>query len=131
MLTCRVLKVIAEAREAAAEELKEAMDQTGVQPTSGAATVIEQVVANRNVQVAVEEMARENEEAEEEYIKAQEAEKAKTAPFSGPPISPHAYCNFSQQLWLKPIVFLEFISPMSLQTGLNLAFLGGALAMAL
>merc|ERR1712173_463808 len=42
------------------QSLKEAMDQTGVQPTSGAATVIEQVVANRNVQVAVEEMARES-----------------------------------------------------------------------
>merc|ERR1719184_199402 len=42
------------------QSLKEAMDQTGVQPISGAATVIEQVVANRNVQVAVEEMARES-----------------------------------------------------------------------
>ena len=31
----------------------------------------------------MEEMAKENEEAEEEYIKTQEAEKAKTAPFSG------------------------------------------------
>ena len=31
----------------------------------------------------MEEMARENEEAEEEYVKKQEAEKAKTAPFSG------------------------------------------------
>ena len=30
----------------------------------------------------MEEMAKENEEAEEEYIKTQEAEKAKTAPFS-------------------------------------------------
>ena len=31
----------------------------------------------------MEEMAKENEEAEEEYINTQEAEKAKTAPFSG------------------------------------------------
>jgi len=42
------------------QSLKEAMDQTGLQPTTGAASVIEQVVANRNVQVAVEQMARES-----------------------------------------------------------------------
>jgi len=42
------------------QSLKEAMDQTGLQPTAGSASVIEQVVANRNVQVAVEQMAKES-----------------------------------------------------------------------
>merc|ERR1712098_1016306 len=42
------------------QSLKEAMDQTGLQPAAGANAVIEQVVASRNVQVAVEEMARES-----------------------------------------------------------------------
>jgi len=42
------------------QSLKEAMDQTGLQPSAGAATVIEQVVSSRNMQVAVEELARES-----------------------------------------------------------------------
>eukprot|EP00092_Neocalanus_flemingeri_P028334 GFUD01030771.1.p1 GENE.GFUD01030771.1~~GFUD01030771.1.p1 ORF type:complete len:889 (+),score=361.49 GFUD01030771.1:209-2668(+) len=49
-----------EVRRMIEQSLQEAMDQTGLQPTGGAATVIEQVVASRNVQGAVEEMARES-----------------------------------------------------------------------
>ena len=49
-----------EVRRIIEQSLKEAMDQTGLQPAGGAATVIEQVVATRNVQEAVEEMARES-----------------------------------------------------------------------
>ena len=49
-----------EVRRMIEQSLKEAMDQTGFQPAGGAATVIEQVVGSRNVQEAVEEMARES-----------------------------------------------------------------------
>lgn len=49
-----------EVRRMIEQSLKEAMDQTGLQPAGGAATVIEQVVGSRNVQEAVEEMARES-----------------------------------------------------------------------
>eukprot|EP00090_Calanus_glacialis_P032741 TRINITY_DN5424_c0_g1_i3.p1 TRINITY_DN5424_c0_g1~~TRINITY_DN5424_c0_g1_i3.p1 ORF type:complete len:859 (-),score=395.18 TRINITY_DN5424_c0_g1_i3:244-2511(-) len=49
-----------EVRRIIEQSLKEAMDQTGLQPAGGAASVIEQVVATRNVQEAVEEMARES-----------------------------------------------------------------------
>ena len=51
-----------EVRRMIEQSLKEAMDQTGLQPAGGAATVIEQVVVvgSRNVQEVVEEMSKES-----------------------------------------------------------------------
>jgi len=42
------------------QSLKEAIEQTGLQPSSGAPSVIEQVISNTNVQDAVEKMTKEN-----------------------------------------------------------------------
>jgi len=42
------------------QSLQQAMDQTGLQPTGGAAVVMEQVVASRSVQEAVEQMTRDS-----------------------------------------------------------------------
>merc|ERR1719483_1894408 len=49
-----------EVRRLIEQSLQEAMEQTGLQPTGGAAVVMEQVGDSRNIQEAVGQMARES-----------------------------------------------------------------------
>merc|ERR1719186_1333130 len=53
-------KPMGQVRRTIEQSLQQAMDQTGLQPTGGAAVVMEQVVASSSVQEAVEQMARES-----------------------------------------------------------------------